>query len=100
MYPPYQQTPPQQPVAQPITLKCRNGTLTVTPTLIQIGKGGRQQSMSRASLVGVDVLPMVPSFFGRGGAVNLQFHSQGGQVLVAEWANPKQAQELKRTLGY
>ncbi len=59
-YPPqqpygYPQSPmPQQPPRELIRTARIQGTLVVTDHLIQIGRLGRQQSLARSSLIGVD----------------------------------------------
>lgn len=83
-----------------IKTRCKQGSLSVTENMIKIGLWGREQSMSRSALTGIDYKLVMMSLFGLGGAATLTFHGQGGERMVASFVNPRKAKEVMRMLGY
>jgi hypothetical protein len=99
-YPGYPPPGPQQPPRELIKVRCKQGFLTITDYQIKIGRWGREQSMSRAALTGVDYRLVAVSLFGFGGAATLMFHGQGGERVVASFVKPSKAKEIMQILGY
>jgi hypothetical protein len=98
---PMQQLPPQGPARELIRTRCTQGKLVVTDHLVRIELFQlKQESMARASIVGVDYKLVVPSLFGLGGGADLVFHGQGGERLHANLVKPKIAKQIMRMLGY
>lgn len=78
-----------------IRTRCTQGWLVITDDYIRIELGNlRQQTLYRSSLVGVDSQRGAPSFFGKGGGVNIIFRGQGLDVLKADLVKPSVAQEI------
>lgn len=94
---PYPTGYPPQP-RELIRATCVQGTLVVTDHLIQVGRLGRQQSLARASLVGIDYrLTLLFPFLRR---ANLTFHGTGGERLHVTSLPAGKAKEIKQLLGY
>lgn len=93
---PYQQQPEER-----IEARCKQGKLIVTPQFVRVELLDlRQQTLSRASITGIDSKLAVPSIFGFGGGTNLIFHGQGGERLHVDLVRPKLAKQIVRMLGY
>lgn len=92
------------PISYPIAVKCRYGQLIITEMHIELKLGGMHARQSkkvlRSALVSIQTLPGVASFFGAGGAPNLQFDFMGNVTIVAEWVNKQEAERLKQLLGF
>lgn len=74
------------------------GMLVITDHLITVGRLGRQQSLARASLVGIDYkLTLLFPFLSR---ATLVFHGTGGERLRVTSLAAGKAKEIKRLLGY
>jgi hypothetical protein len=88
-------------MATEIKTRCTQGQLVVNELMITVGLGNVQsQSMPRSMLTSLDSKMVVPSIFGFGGGVNLVFHGQGTTTVLAGSVKMKDANAIKKLLGY
>jgi hypothetical protein len=80
--------------------RCKQGAIVVTESMIKIGMWGREQSLPRQFLTGIDYKLVAMSLFGLGGAATLTFYGMGGERLIASFVKPKKAKEIKALLGF
>jgi len=73
----------------------------VNDTQIKVELGEMQShTMPRSMLTGIESKMAVPALFGLGGGVNLTFHGQGTTVIEAGYVKTKDANAIKKLLGY
>jgi hypothetical protein len=80
-----------------IRTRCAQGALIITDEYIRVQLGGimgRQRTLYRASMTGIDSCIVAPSIFGRGGGMSLTFHGTGAERLEAGYVGMKDAQEI------
>jgi hypothetical protein len=80
-----------------ICTRCTGGALIITDEYIRVqlpGIMGRQQTLYRSSLTGIDSSIVAPVIFGHGGGMSFTFHGTGAERLHANYVGMKDAQEI------
>jgi len=89
-------------MAELIRTKCHIGYLVITDTAVRIETkliGQHNKMLSRASIIGVDMMPY-PKVLGIGGKhADLTFHGPGGAV-TAKTVNIDVARQIVEMLGF